>query len=106
MLFKSKICNLASQLGVGHKLSMPTQGDLVADGKWMFEVGGKSKGFSQIKGIDNSYVVSDDIDIGHGKKIPLWLLAYCTKEVRTNHLIIDIRKMKTESRGLRFYSRE
>ena len=64
---------LASQLGVGHKLSMPTQGDLVADGKWLFEVGGKSKGFSQIKGIDNSYVVSDNIDIGFGKKIPLWL---------------------------------
>lgn len=64
---------LASQLGVDHKLSMPTQGDLVADGKWTFEVGGKSKGFSQIKGIDNSYVVSDNIDIGHGKKIPLWL---------------------------------
>ncbi len=64
---------LASQLGVDHKLSMPTQGDLVADGKWTFEVGGKSKGVSQIKGIDNSYVVSDNIDIGHGKKIPLWL---------------------------------
>ena len=64
---------LTSQLGVDHKLSMPTQGDLVADGKWTFEVGGKSKGFSQIKGIDNSYVVSDNIDIGHGKKIPLWL---------------------------------
>ena len=64
---------LASQLGVDHKLSMPTQGDLVADGKWTFEVGGKSKEFSRIKGIDNSYVVSDNIDIGHGKKIPLWL---------------------------------
>ena len=54
-------------------IRMPTQGDLVADGKWLFEVGGKSKGFSQIKGIDNSYVVSDNIDIGFGKKIPLWL---------------------------------
>ena len=63
----------ASQVGVGHKLSMPTQGDLVVDGKWLFEVGGKSKGFKQIKGIEDSYIVSDDIDIGHGKKIPLWL---------------------------------
>lgn len=64
---------LASQLGVVHRLSMPNQGDLVADGRWLFEVGGKNKGFSQIKGIENSYVVSDDIDIGHGNKIPLWL---------------------------------
>ena len=63
----------ASQLGVGHQLSMPSQGDLVVDGRWLFEVGGKSKGFKQIKGIEDSYVVSDGIDIGHGKKIPLWL---------------------------------
>ena len=64
---------LASQVGVDHQLSMPSQGDLVVDGRWLFEVGGKNKGFSQIKGIENSYVVSDGIDIGHGEKIPLWL---------------------------------
>ena len=63
----------ASQVGVGHNLSMPNQGDLVVDGKWLFEVGGRNKGFKQIKGIEDSYVVSDGIDIGHGKKIPLWL---------------------------------
>jgi hypothetical protein len=43
------------------------------DGRWLFEVGGKNKGFTQIKGIENSYVVADKIDIGHGNKIPLWL---------------------------------
>ncbi len=64
---------LASQLAVAHQLSMPSQGDLVADGRWLFEVGGKNKGFTQIKGIENSYVVADKIDIGHGSKIPLWL---------------------------------
>ena len=64
---------LASQVGVNHQLYMPTQGDLVVDGKWLFEVGGKNKGFSQIKGIEDSFVVSDNIDIGHGDKIPLWL---------------------------------
>ena len=63
----------ASQVGVNHQLYMPTQGDLVVDGKWLFEVGGKNKGFSQIKGIEDSFVVSDNIDIGHGDKIPLWL---------------------------------
>ena len=64
---------LASQLSVRHRLHMPVQGDLVVDGKWLFEVGGKSKGFSQIKNIEDSFVVSDNIDIGHGDKIPLWL---------------------------------
>lgn len=64
---------LASQIGTAHKLSMPEKGDIVADGKLLFEVGGKSKGFSQIKNIEASYVVADDMEIGHGNKIPLWL---------------------------------
>jgi predicted AAA+ superfamily ATPase len=64
---------LASQLGMGHQLYMPGQGDLVVDDKWQFEVGGKAKGFSQIKDVESSYVVSDNIEIGHGNKIPLWL---------------------------------
>jgi hypothetical protein len=63
----------ASQLAIDHKLSMPNQGDLLVDGRWLFEVGGKNKGFKQIKGIEDSFVVSDGIDIGYGKKIPLWL---------------------------------
>lgn len=64
---------LVSQVGVGHSVSMPNQGDLVVDGRWLFEIGGKNKGFSQIKDIKESFVVSDNIDIGHGNKIPLWL---------------------------------
>ena len=63
----------ASQVGVNHKLYMPNKGDLVVDGKWLFEVGGKGKGFSQIKNIEDSFVVSDNMEIGHGNKIPLWL---------------------------------
>ena len=64
---------LASQIGAEHSLYMPNQGDLVVDGRWLFEVGGKKKGFSQIKDIKESYVVSDDVEIGYGNKIPLWL---------------------------------
>lgn len=40
---------LSSQLGVAHQLCMPNQGDLVANGRWLFEVGGKNKGFKQKK---------------------------------------------------------
>lgn len=64
---------LASQAAVSHSMCMPAEGDLVVDGRWLFEVGGKSKGFAQIKDIEDSYVVSDKIEIGHGNKIPLWL---------------------------------
>ena len=33
----------------------------------------KHKGFNQIKDINNSFVVSDNIEIGFKNKIPLWL---------------------------------
>lgn len=64
---------LASQLAPFYRIAMPQQGDLQVDDKWLFEVGGKKKKFSQIKDIEDSFVVSDDIEIGYGNKIPLWL---------------------------------
>ena len=63
----------ASQLSVAHQLYMPSQGDFVVDGTWLFEVGGRGKGFTQIKDISQSFVVNDDTEIGYGNKIPLWL---------------------------------
>ncbi len=64
---------LASQLCSEHTFHMPEQGDLAVDGKWLFEVGGKKKKFSQIKNIEQSFVVSDNIETGFGNKIPLWI---------------------------------
>ena len=66
----------ASMLAKGHKIAMPQKGDIVADKKYLFEVGGKSKGFGQIADELNSYVVADDIDMGFGNKIPLWLFGF------------------------------
>lgn len=63
----------SNMLGERHHLSMPVKGDLLVDGKFLFEVGGPSKGYKQIAGIENSYVVRDGIDVGTGNKIPLWL---------------------------------
>lgn len=63
----------ANMLGSQHKLSMPTKGDLLVDGKYLFEVGGPSKKFKQIAGIQDSFVVQDGIDVGSGNIIPLWL---------------------------------
>jgi hypothetical protein len=42
----------------------------------LFEVGGKNKGFKQIKDMSNSFVVADDIEVGSGAKIPLWLFGF------------------------------
>ncbi len=46
-----------------HQLSIPKQGDFLVDEVYLFEVGGKSKNFKQIKEMPNSFVVSDNIDI-------------------------------------------
>ena len=60
----------------GHGIVAPQQGDFVIDGKSLFEIGGRGKGFDQIKDIPESYVVSDDIEVGRGNKIPLWLFGF------------------------------
>lgn len=51
-------------------------GDFYCEEKYTFEVGGKNKGFEQIKDLANSFVVSDNIEIGFGNKIPLWIFGF------------------------------
>ncbi|MEY8592916.1 AAA family ATPase [Butyricimonas hominis] len=41
-------------------------------GKYTFEVGGKNKNQKQIEGIENAYIVKDDIEYGYKNIIPLW----------------------------------
>lgn len=61
-----------NQLSVINDVVLAPKGDFIVD-KYTFEVGGKNKTFQQIKDIPNSFVVADDIEIGHKNKIPLWL---------------------------------
>jgi predicted AAA+ superfamily ATPase len=61
-----------NQLNAISEVALAKQGDFVVD-KYTFEVGGKKKTFDQIKDIPNSFVVADDIEVGHKNKIPLWL---------------------------------
>ncbi len=56
---------------------MPKQGDFFVDDMYLFEVGGPSKTFDQIKNIPSSYLVLDDIETGFGNRIPLWLFGFC-----------------------------
>ena len=62
----------ANQVGAGSTLTMPRQGDFMADGKYLFEVGGSRKTFNQIANLPNSYLALDDIETGSGNRIPLW----------------------------------
>jgi hypothetical protein len=66
----------ASFLGVDHSVEFAKDGDFMIDGRYLFEVGGKGKGFAQIRNIPDSFVAADDIEFGFGNKIPLWLFGF------------------------------
>ena len=65
-----------SQLGVKHELRLPQYGDFLVDGKYTFEIGGKSKRTKQIKDLTNAYIVLDDIENGVFNHIPLWIFGF------------------------------
>jgi predicted AAA+ superfamily ATPase len=66
----------ATMLKIEHLLQTSKKGDFLVDEKYTFEVGGAKKSFKQIKDMDNSFVVADDVEIGFGAKIPLWLFGF------------------------------
>ncbi|MFW6308061.1 MAG: AAA family ATPase [Campylobacterales bacterium] len=66
----------SSQLQCAHSVAVAKRGDFVVDDMYTFEIGGKNKKFKQIKDLENSFVVADDIEIGSGNKIPLWLFGF------------------------------
>ena len=65
-----------NQLKINHKINYSKIGDFLVDEKYIFEIGGKNKSFTQIKDIENSFVVADDIEIGFKNKIPLWIFGF------------------------------
>ncbi len=66
-----------SQLSFLHTINYPKNGgDFIIDEKYTMEIGGESKTKQQIKGIENSYLVLDNIETGAGDKIPLWLFGF------------------------------
>ena len=68
---------LLSQLLVEHKVNYPKiSGDFLVNNQLLFEVGGKNKSKKQIQGIKDAYIVADDIEVGYGNRIPLWLFGF------------------------------
>jgi len=65
-----------NQVHKDHSVLYRGVGDFVVDGEWTFEVGGKGKGFGQIKDLPNSFVACDNVSVGRGNKIPLWLFGF------------------------------
>ena len=63
----------ANQVGAVSTLTMPKRGDFMADGRYLFEVGGSRKTFEQIADMPDSYLALDDMEIGNGNRVPLWM---------------------------------
>jgi predicted AAA+ superfamily ATPase len=60
----------------GHKVQLADKGDFLINGKQIIEVGGKGKSYKQIADLKAAYIAADDIEIGFGNKIPLWLFGF------------------------------
>ena len=66
----------ANQLGNVTEIYSGKGGDFMIGNNFTFEIGGAKKGFEQIKDMPNSYIAADDIEVGVGNKIPLWLFGF------------------------------
>lgn len=60
-----------NQLRVKYDVIVSPVADFLIE-DYTFEVGGKNKGLKQIQGIDNAFIVKDDIELGYLNTIPLW----------------------------------
>ncbi|GJM06365.1 MAG: hypothetical protein DHS20C10_00990 [marine bacterium B5-7] len=59
-----------------HEVRAAKKGDFCIDNHVVIEIGGKNKGFSQIKEQSNAYLACDDLETGLGSRIPLWLFGF------------------------------
>lgn len=65
-----------NQLSAKHSVKLAPKGDFIIDETYLFEVGGATKSFKQIAGIENSFLALDEMPVGINNKIPLWLFGF------------------------------
>ncbi|MCF6168489.1 AAA family ATPase [Lutibacter sp.] len=65
-----------NQLSKKNNVNASKNTDFYVNEKYSFEIGGKNKSRKQLKNINNSYVVKDNIEIGSNNSIPLWLFGF------------------------------
>ena len=65
----------ANQVSAKYTVNTSQKGDFQVEG-CVFEVGGETKSFRQIKDLPDSYLVIDETEVGYGNKIPLWLFGF------------------------------
>ena len=58
------------------EINLSEKSDFIVDKKYTFEIGGKNKSKKQIANIEDSFVAKDNIEIGFGNIIPVWLFGF------------------------------
>lgn len=71
-----RISKIKKILPKKHEVNLHDQVDFTVDHKYLAEIGGKNKNSRQVKDLDHAFLFLDDIEIGHHKTIPLWLLGF------------------------------
>ena len=64
-----------SQLKVNHAVTASNRADFIAAGH-TFEIGEQNKKRKQIAGLDDAYIVKDDIEYAYQNTIPLWAFGF------------------------------
>ena len=68
---------VVNQLQQLHRVEYATsQADFVIDGKYTFEVGGRTKDGRQVADAENGFVISDNIEYAAGNKLPIYTLGF------------------------------
>jgi hypothetical protein len=62
-----------NQVRVKNRIRFSEVVDFIVSDKYNIEIGGKIKTKKQLVGLENGYKVVDNIEIGNGNQIPLWL---------------------------------
>jgi hypothetical protein len=65
-----------NQVQSKHAVFASSKADFKVAAGFEFEIGGRNKKQQQIKGLQNAYIVKDEIEIGSGLNIPLWLFGF------------------------------
>lgn len=68
---------VVNQLSANHIVEYrKSNGDFMVDGKYILEVGGENKDYTQIANIANGYILSDNIETAIGHKLPIWAVGF------------------------------
>jgi len=58
------------------QINLSEVSDFIIDKKYTFEIGGKNKSKKQIAKLEHAFIAKDNIEIGFGNNIPVWLFGF------------------------------